>query len=371
MHNLAGNPIVRAAPIGLALKKLGFEIEVLGVIADDQKVYAPYADTFEYKTASRIRDLPKLATGNVIYAFKPLSSTLLPAMIAARFGALKPILLDVEDDDLRVCELSRVQRMVEILSSAIRSPKSVGHALTHVSRICCEAVTVSSTLLQKYYGGTKVLHGPDEKLFDPTRPELKQGEARRFFGLPENQLLVLFAGRPHAYKGMQEITEAVARTNSSLVLAGDREDPFFLTAKEKLGDKCVLIGLVDNQQMPRLLSAVDVVPVPQHDVAYTQAQLPAKLIEAMAMGKSVIVSDVGDLPVLIGINSSDVRGWVVRPNDSQGLADAIEAIGSSRSLVDQRNKNARTFYEQHASVSANAEVLRRIFNSNKRLRRFL
>ena len=350
---------------------MGFEIEVLGVLTEGQQVYAPYADTFEYKTAPRIRDLPKLATGDLIYSFKPLTTSLLPAMLASGFGLRKPVLLDIEDDDLLVCQAKKRERLARFFTRAFRSPKSVTHGLTHLTRMRCTATTVSTTLLKSFYGGTLLIHGPDEQKFDPARLGQDQASLRKAFGLPEGKILVLFAGFPRPHKGIGEIIDAVERTDSVLVLAGPLNDAFFAAAKERLGEKCILLGMVSNEKMPNLLAAVDVVPVPQHDVSYARAQLPAKLIEAMAMGKSVVVTQIGDLPLLVGEKTENVCGWVVPPNDSQALATAIDKIVSSPSLVAERNSNARKFYEANASVSANAKILRDIFQSIDRLRPYL
>jgi glycosyltransferase involved in cell wall biosynthesis len=371
VHNLQENPIVRAAPIGLALERLGFEVEVLGLLHSGQTVYAPYAEAFEYKTSSRIWDLAKMATGDVMYSFKPLMTTLLPSMIAARFGIQKPVLLDIEDDDLGVCERSTLNRIYRLFRSGLHSPKRFLRSSTHLLTNFCEAVTVSTSSLQKFYGGTKLLHGPNEEEFDPSRSEFEKGKMRDFFDLPQKEVLVLFAGKPHVHKGVFEIIDAVEKTNTILVLAGDSQDPTFVEAKKRLGARCILLGFIDNQKMPNLLAAVDIVPVPQRDVAYARAQLPAKLIEAMAMGKSVIVSDVGDLTILVNDESDDRRGWLVRPNNANDLAEAIKNIVANPIEAKKANENARAFFVENASVSANAKVLESIFRSQIRLKRFL
>jgi glycosyltransferase involved in cell wall biosynthesis len=372
VHNLCSNPIVRAAPIGLALQRLGFEVEVLGVLADGEKIYGPYADMFDFKTTNRARDVSNLVNGDLIYAFKPLYSTLLPAMISSSYGKRLPVLMDVEDDGCHVCESGTVLRFGRAVKNVCLKPKNTLVQLyTHRLRLRCESVTVSSTALQNFYGGTKLLHGPDEKKFDPARKDLQKQAMRVELKLPADKLLVLFAGKPLPHKGFDELVEAVLQTDCVLVLAGTPTNSDFQSAKAILGDRCELVGLIDNADMPKLLSAVDIVPVPQHDVAYARAQLPAKLIEAMSMGKAVIVTDVGDLPSLVGAETEAVGGWVVRPSDARDLAATLQSIQNSPDLRRERSKNARKLFLENASVKVNTNRLRTIFESNRRLQKFL
>lgn len=371
VHALHLNPIVRAAPIAAALQRLGFDVELIGILDQLAGVYAPYAQAFPYKTATRLSELPRLMTGDVIYACKPLPTTLLPAIVASQFGSNRPVLLDVEDDDFGVCRRSRLVRCMKGLRDACKTPLGILHPIAHVSRFRCAATTASTSILQDFYGGTRLLHGPNEQQFDPSRADLNRVDARHQFNLPANDLLVLFAGRPSQHKGFDEIVTAVAQTDCSLVLAGDPGGDLFRQAKARLGQKCFLAGLVSNDAMPVLLTAVDIVPVPQHDVPFARAQLPAKLLEAMSMEKAVIASDVGDLADIVGRGRRDCRGWVIRPGHAEGLASAIKEIGASPELAAERSRNARQFFKQHASVSANARVLRSVFQQTSRLRRFL
>jgi glycosyltransferase involved in cell wall biosynthesis len=378
VHDLHSNPIVRAAPIGLALKRLGFNVEVLGLVPRGKSVYPPYAHLFEYKTievrgrvVSHSRELANLASGDLFYAFKPLRTTLLPASIASSVGLRGPLLLDIEDDDLRVCEANLMTRAVRTAMMILRNPLDGIDSVTHQLRRFCHATTVSSRSLKRFYGGTQILHGPDELRFNPDLLESNTNLERDLFGLPHNKFLVLFAGGPSFHKGFDLIVDAVYRTSVHLVLAGNAECSDFRKAKDILGDRCHLLGLVDNEKMPRLLQAVDVVPVPQRDVAYARAQLPAKLIEAMAMGKAIICSRVGDLPHLILGDQNKPRGWIIPPDDAQSLARAILEISQNSIESRIRSRNARDFFVENASVSRNTEIFREMFQKNRSLRKFL
>ena len=107
VHDLAGNAVVRAAPLAAALAR-DHAVEVVGLLLSGDAVYAPYRHRVPARTIRCGSSLPavlaaapklaRLATGDLLYACKPLPSTLLPALLAARRGG-RPVLLDVEDDE--------------------------------------------------------------------------------------------------------------------------------------------------------------------------------------------------------------------------------------------------------------------------------
>jgi glycosyltransferase involved in cell wall biosynthesis len=371
VHDLASNPIVRVYPISQALAKLGYEVEVLGFIISGRKVYQPYRDFYEYKTIHISECLPcvlshapKLAAragGEVIYAFKPLWTSYWPALLASGFGRHKPILLDVEDDELTYQYQNIVDLVYTHLLHGWRSARALKYKLAlHPLTYLCKYKTVVSSNLQKRYGGHILLHGPDETTFDPDRPELDHRECRRMFDLPEQAPLVLFAGVPHRYKGLRMIVEALHTSRTAayhLVLAGPLGSSGFKYAKENLLTRCHLLGMVPNHRMPELLSAVDVVPIPQHSNKTTEAQIPAKLLEAMAMSKPIIASRVSDLAEILGAEDTQPRGWIISPGSVDELANALEEILIKPKEARQRGQVARQFFEENASITAIATRL--------------
>jgi glycosyltransferase involved in cell wall biosynthesis len=379
VHDLSVNPIGRAYPIARALQQLGYEVEVLGFLLNRPEIYAPYRDSLPYLTIKVpysffhvLYQSPKLAamaTGNIIYAFKPLWTSFFPALLAskANFGNEKPLLLDIDDDELAT-KFDGVPRFIARHSLVgWNHPGSWKYKLLLdcIARKCTHK-TLMSQKLQRRYGGQVLLHGPNEQEFDPQRPDLLREHCRQSLNLPLDVPLALFVGRPLPYKGIDKVVTALQQQPAlryHLVLVGDTDNPIYQAAKVALGDRCHLYGYMHNQQMPALLTAVDVVPIIQQFHSVTESQVPAKLLEAMAMAKPIVASWVGDLPEILGFHEDHPRGWLVSPTDTVGLANTLAFIADHPDEAQQRGNAARRYFLDHASTDALSHKLGAILHS--------
>ena len=359
VHDLADNPVVRAVALANALKPL-YEIEILGLLITGKDVYAPYRNLYEYKTIrcdyglpnimAALKPLYSMASGDIIYACKPLITSFLPALFAAKFTRRRLLFLDVEDDHWGHPETS------DILSDPFCGLRNVDGWLytriLHPFTFLVDGITVVSTELQQRYGGMIIRHGPDELEFDPARPDLRDaGLCRQRFNLPSHRKLLLFAGIPRAHKGFPILLEALQRPecdNWDLVMACPPTHPDSIEMLRILGTRCRALGFVPYSDMPALLAAVDAVPLPQLPVPFARSQVPAKLLDAMSMAKPIIASRVGDLGEILGEGD---RGWVVKPGCPAELALALTEIETNPDEAARRGAKAREWFLAEASGS--------------------
>jgi glycosyltransferase involved in cell wall biosynthesis len=387
VHDLSSNCVGRVAPIARALSA-SHEVEVLGLKFHDS-IYEPYRDYFEYKFVpvaprfSAILDgigrLASMATGHVICAAKPLPTTLFPAYLAAGcdLGEWKllagrmaqalrndmgpaelpielnawaqsrrrPVLLDVDDDELAE---------FDITVDGIPMPWAV--RFVHPLAVAADAKTVVSRLLQRRYGGVLLRHGPPEDWFDPYKPEFRNTRAlRRSLGLGEDGPLLLFSGIPKPHKGLPVLLEALQRAECRswrVALIGPADSGDFTAYRAALGRRCELLGFQTHCNLPRFLAACTAVAIPQLATAFARAQVPAKLLDAMAMAKPVVASTVGDLPEILGGN----RGYLFPPEDPVELAAALASIEAWPHEAAERGRSAREWYIREASSARIREI---------------
>jgi glycosyltransferase involved in cell wall biosynthesis len=75
------------------------------------------------------------------------------------------------------------------------------------------------------------------------------------------------------------------------------------------------------ENLPEYLSAADVLLVPQRQASDSVGQMPAKLFDAMAMGKPIVATRVSDITEVLG-----GCGYLVDPGKPAQLANAIQYI---------------------------------------------
>ena len=88
-----------------------------------------------------------------------------------------------------------------------------------------------------------------------------------------------------------------------------------------------------RKDIPELLSLIDIFVM-----ASTSEGLPMVLLEAMAAGKPVVATRVGDIPNVV---EHGVSALIVPPADPEALADAVETLLLDAALRDRLGSNAR------------------------------
>lgn len=375
VHDLGSNPIVRAAPFGKALISLGYEVEIVGFSYsyNDPLIYEPYKDEFTYKVIRCPNDirwviiksfaLSKLISGDYVYVFKPKWTTLFPALISSFCGLRKRIIQDAEDNELWDSGIGNGFR--SIIKSPYYVENPVYNKVLHPLTFLISRKTIVSQSLKRRYGGKIVLHGPDEKFFNPNLYTKPIELIRNDFQLPGDKKLMLFAGKPTKHKGIDIICETIKSQKChgwDLVLAGNPDAQEFKQIKAELGSRCHLIGFIEHQKMPLLLKAVDLIPILQVKTRFSEMQIPAKLLEAMSMEKVIISTNVSDIGELLAPTNSPPRGWILNESTSQEFINTLRAIESDFEDAIERAKEGLKFYRENASKAAIAERIKPYFD---------
>ncbi|MEO8713667.1 MAG: glycosyltransferase family 4 protein [Acetobacteraceae bacterium] len=170
--------------------------------------------------------------------------------------------------------------------------------------------------------------GIDPMVFDPgaVSPE-RQARLRAAWSVPDGAPVVMLPGRLTGWKGQGVLIDAaarLARRDARVVLVGS--DQGRRAYSEGLRGRAAALGLADRlhlagdcDDMPAALLLADVVV---H--ASTEPEAFGRVvIEAQAMGRPVVASDLGG-PVETVVEG--VSGWRVKPGDPAALAAAIDRV---------------------------------------------
>src|SRR5699024_5544122 len=111
-----------------------------------------------------------------------------------------------------------------------------------------------------------------------------------------------------------------------------------------IGDRLIMPGRVSRHDAPNWVQALDIVTIPRRDVEVARTVTPQKPIEAMALGRPVIISDLPALRETVTDSEGEICALVHEADSVDGLADAIMALAADEAragaLVDSGLKAA-------------------------------
>lgn len=270
-----------------------------------------------YRLWRHVRD----SDADILYVCKPR----FPAMLAALLGRKgRRLALDIDDWE------AGCARGGFAASPVINALAALGISFTQVADWMIpliKARTVSNAFLQARYGGTVIPHARHAGAYG----QIKDSAAlRQRFGLPVTARLVMFFGTPHRHKGVDQLIEAMTLArDKGLVMVVAGMDPAMAeyeaiaqAAETALAGRYRFLPHVPWAEAPALLAAADILVVPQKNTLFTRwGQTPAKIFDAMAAGKPLVVSDIADTAAIV-----DGHAWLTGPDDAPAIARALDMI---------------------------------------------
>jgi len=205
---------------------------------------------------------------------------------------------------------------------------------------------------------------------DKFKPRKKDKELLSYFGLTENDVIILFVGRLAKEKGIdylllasKKILEdrALKEQNIKFLFVG--RGPEKLKVKkfiEHFGGlkRFVLIDSLPYDQVPNIYNLADIFVLPSIPTAYWQEQFGMVLVESLASGIPVISTLSGSIPDVIGD-----AGILVQPYDFLSLYQNMKKLilmpNLRKELASKARKraeekfNARLVAEQYKSLYEN------------------
>jgi glycosyltransferase involved in cell wall biosynthesis len=179
-------------------------------------------------------------------------------------------------------------------------------------------------------------NGIDRNKFNPGRVF---GNIRKELGIPGDALLVLFIARFTSHKQPLSLIRAFMQTRQALpgvhlLLVGDGDqkgEAVQMVAEAGLQDKITFQPF--RQDVPDILAAADIFVLPS-----LWEGLPIGLLEAMAMGKAVIATDVDGTKEVV---QNGQNGMLVAPGNIPALTEALLSLGADGARREAFGRMAR------------------------------
>ena len=175
-----------------------------------------------------------------------------------------------------------------------------------------------------------------------------------------------FIGSFYAYEGLELLMEAVPRLLekrpgvSVLLVGGGPEDARLRKKVAALGiqDKVTFTGRVPFEDVGAAYDRIDVLVYPRLAMRLTDMVTPLKPLEAMAMGKVLVASDVGGHRELI---RNEKTGLLFRAGDALDLAEKVDRLLGDAALRERMRREARCFVERERTWAGSVAAYESVY----------
>ena len=197
----------------------------------------------------------------------------------------------------------------------------------------------------------------------------ERGAVRSSLGVPDTAVVAIVVANLIHYKGHSDLLKAIAAARAALpsdfrVLCIGRDEGALISLEAErraLGLDDVVSFLGVRRDVPDLLSASDLSILPSHEEGFSNA-----VIEAMAAGLPMIVTDVGGNPEAV---VDGTTGYVVPPHNPGPMGDAIARLAGDPALRarfgEAGQQRARTYFSLAGCVDRYEALYRGLLAGKK------
>jgi PEP-CTERM/exosortase A-associated glycosyltransferase len=222
---------------------------------------------------------------------------------------------------------------------------------TFVFRRASAVVAISQRMVDEITGRgiprqklLAVPNGVDGQRFGPAAKDIEIVERHALGGRP----VLGFIGSFFHWEGLACLLDAMVHVRARLpearlVLVGGGEEEALVpqwVGQRGLQDQVIVTGHVPHPDVMRYYSVMDVLVYPRVKSRLTDLTPPLKPLEAMAMGKAVVGSDVGALRELLGDGKA---GLLFKAGDSHELAQRLVTLLTDSSMREQLASAGREY----------------------------
>ncbi|MEM8890428.1 MAG: glycosyltransferase family 4 protein [Bacteroidota bacterium] len=166
----------------------------------------------------------------------------------------------------------------------------------------------------------------------------------------------LFIGRLSEEKGMEVLLEAANKGNFRLEILGDGPFRDQVEALAAQNERVSYPGFLPKEEIVQKLKSCRALIFP----SIWYEGMPMVILEALATGTPIIVSDLGNPGRMIEDRQS---GLHFEPNNSESLLSKIAELDASPELQNKLVKGAREIYEKKYTPEENYETLLSVYEN--------
>ncbi len=201
-------------------------------------------------------------------------------------------------------------------------------------------------------------NGIDVERFNP---EKNTTDIRKEFSLEEDDIVIGFIGRIVPAKGLEYLLDALPYLKGEfksikLLIVGEGslvEELKERAKKNNIFDNILFTG--KRRDIPEILASINIFVMPS-----IAEGLPNALLEAMAMGKPIVTTEVGGIPEIV---KNGFNGLLVPPRDTVSLSKAIKELISNDRLAAKLGQAARDLVHDNLSIKAIAQKWQSLYLS--------
>lgn len=206
--------------------------------------------------------------------------------------------------------------------------------------------------------------GIDEELFNPKKWSLDGKKLRKERNW-NSKIILMYNGYLIDYNGLKQLCRAVISLPPSIkkkikliVLGRGPLQNYIENLEKKNRDLIEFLGLVDYKRMPIYYSCSDIIITPRLKT-YFQDNVPTKLLEAMAMEKIVLGSEINSIRELI---IDGKNGFLVKITNESDLTQKLIYIIENIQNFEKLKKNARKSIIEEYSWKRMKKILYNLYD---------
>ena len=213
---------------------------------------------------------------------------------------------------------------------------------------------------------TPVFNGVNPDNFQLCSPD---AEYLREWNLSDKKVIG-FIGSFYRYEGLDLLVKAFARVAEKdpdvvllLVGGGEVEQELKqLISQFGMTGQVVMPGRVPHERVPGVYAMIDILAYPRYSMRLTELVTPLKPLEAMAMGKVLVASDVGGHRELI---THGETGVLFKAGDVDALAVELEALFADNERCEALRQQGMMWVRENQTWEKTTAVYRDIYAAVK------